>query len=280
MENVEVYPKIQVDEGEVRNQVIFGGVRAGSFIKDVVAGKTVDGRKYSFDDELVMEIHDRVTMAPGIKGFLRQTDSTTVGGEPVRAHFENLPNMMRLFGRWLEEEMEGLRGDPENIVRALQAAAGAHYGIVAPDFHPFDNGNGRTARALMNLVLMSQSYELTAHGLAIPPIPIVRTDKDSGHYIRSLRAVDESGMLNSLMAFIAQKWIESLDERLKKIHEKVQNPQNADKLLVQKLETRRELLKKFVKSGVPDSKKGNYQSFPVPDYFSARFVRLLNVETL
>lgn len=273
---LEVYPKIQIDGGDTRNQVIFGGQRADSLIKDVVAGKTVGGKRYAFDDELVMEIHDRVAMAPGIKGFLRQTDTTTVGGEPVRAHHENLPNMMRLFGRWLEEEMEQLRNDPENLTKALEVAAAAHYGIVSPSFHPFDNGNGRTARALMNLVLMSQSYELTAHGLAIPPIPIVRTDKDGGHYIRSLRAIDETGILNSLMTFIAQKWVNSLDERLAKIHERIKNPQNADKLLVRKLEARCELLRQFVKVGMPSSNGHDYKVFPVPDYFQARYVRLLN----
>ena len=290
---MELYPKPQIDEGEDRKQVLFGGVRATSFIKDIVAGRAVDGKKYQFDDELIMEIHDRVSMAPGIKSFLRQTDSTTIGGEPVRAHFESLPFKMKLFGRWLGEQMDLIKRDPENLTQALLVAAAAHYGLVFPGFHPFDNGNGRTARALMNAILMSQSYELTAHGLAIPPVPIVRTDKDSGHYIRALRTIDQSRQLNPLMTFIAQRWIESLDERLDKIHSNIKAPKtNADKLLIQKLEKRRELLRDFVKLGIPEDKKSNgndhsgngnshgngqkYQVFPVPDYFSPKYVKVDN----
>ena len=82
------------------------------------------------------------------------------------------------------------------------------------------------------------------------------------------------------MTFIAQKWIESLDERLEKIYVKINNPQNADKLLIQKLQSRKELLQQFVKFGTPGSNGHNYQTFPVPDYFSARYVRSLNAETI
>lgn len=289
MEKVETYSKPQTDEGEERRQVVFGGVRVISFVKDVVAGKMIDGKRYRFDEELIMEIHDRVSMAPGTKGFLRQTDSSTIGGEPVRAHFKELPFRMKLFGRWLDEQMERLRNEPDNLIQALEIAAAAHYGLTYPGFHPFDNGNGRTARALMNAILMSQSYELTAHGLAIPPIPIVRTDKDSGHYIRSLRAIGQTGTLNPLMTFIAQLWVKSLNERLEKIDSKIKIPQsNSDKLLIQKLEKRRELLREFIKSGVPENKNGNghpkgnghdsqaYQIFPIPDYFSLRYIKVDN----
>lgn len=264
---MEVYPKVPIDEGEIRRQVIFGGQRATSFIKDVVAGKSIDGRKYKFNDELVMAIHSRVSAAPGVETFLRQTDSTTIGGEPVMGSYEQLPFKMHLFGRWLEEQVDSLRKNPEDLISALYTAAAAHYGIVYPEFHPFDNGNGRTARALMNAILMSQSYELSAHGLAIPPIPIIRTRKDEGHYIRSLRAVDQTRTLNPFMSFIANKWIESLTERLTKIHAIMRKPKTkADQLLMEKLERRRQILQQFIKS-----EKEIYQ---IPDYFVTRYVRV------
>lgn len=267
--NVEVYPKIPVDEGEIRRQVIFGGQRAASFIKDVVAGKSVDGRKYKFNDEFVMAIHSRVSAAPGVESFLRQTDSTTIGGEPVMGLYEQLPFKMRLFGRWLEEQVESLRKNPEDLISALYNAAAAHYGIVYPGFHPFDNGNGRTARALMNAILMSQSYELSAHGLAIPPIPIIRIGKDEGHYIRSLRGVDQTRSLNPFMSFIAHEWIKSLTERLAKIHDIMRKPKTkADQLLIEKLERRRQMLQEFIRS--------EKEIYPIPDYFSTRYVKVTN----
>ena len=269
---METYPKAAVDVGEERKQVLFGGQRAAKFIKDIVAGRAVDGRRYGFDSDFVISLHDRVSMAPGVRGMFRQTDSTTIGGDPVRAHFEDLPGMMRLFGRWLEEQMQSLKEKPEDIVMALQTAAGAHYGLTMPDFHPFDNGNGRTARALMNAILMFQSYELTAFGLAIPPIPIIRSQKDEGHYIRSLKAVGKTKTLNPFMTFIASKWIESLDERLRKIQSLVNLKTKADQNLIDKLKRRKELLEQFVQV--------EKRRFPIPDYFGSRYVRFSNADTL
>src|SRR3989344_1236409 len=282
MERVEVSPKIQIDQGEEKRLVLFCGQRASSFIKDVVSGKTVDGKKYRFDAEFVMEIHDRVSLAPGVKGLLRQTDSTTVGGEPVIGSYEQLLFKMSLFGRWLQEQIGELKENPEDLLLVIKIAAAAHYGLVQRQFHPFDNGNGRTARALMNAILMSQSYELTAHGLAIPPIPIVRTDKDEGHYIRCLRAVDKTRVLNPLMSFIAQKWLESLEERMQKIKTQIKKPKTkADQLLFAKLESRQQLLRDFLKTDFNNGESkqngnGNYKVYPVPDYFALKYIKVSN----
>lgn len=267
---MESFSKVDIDPGEEKKQVLFGGQRVASFIRQVIAGRPVDGRRYHFDDDLVMAIHDRVSMVPGLHGFLRQTDSTTVGGEPV-GPYSQLELKMHLFGRWLEEQMDLLKNNPEDIVLALYIAAAAHYGLTQPSLHPFDNGNGRTARALMNIVLMSQSYELTALGEAIPPIPIVRTDKDQGHYIRSLRAVGQTRTMNPFMAFIAQRWIDNLDGRFVKLREEIKHPKTvADKKLFDKLERRKELLGEFIKSGNKDS--NGYRIYPIPGYFEPRYI--------
>jgi len=131
---------------------------------------------------------------------------------------------------------------------------------------------------LMNTVLMSQSYELTAFGLAVPPIPILRTNKDEGHYIKSLRAVGQTKTLNPFMAFIAQRWIESLNERIGKISENVKTPKTqADKLLLDKLENRRRLLQEFVQPVGNHNGNGHsadYQLYPIPNYFEPRRIRV------
>ncbi|QQG43170.1 MAG: Fic family protein [Candidatus Daviesbacteria bacterium] len=275
---METYSKIQVDEGERKDQVVFGGQRAMRFVKDVVAGKAVDGRRYKFDSDLIMELHRRVAMAPGIVNFLRQTDSTTVGGETVGS-YRQLEVKMQLFGRWLGEEMELLKENSEDIVLALYIAASVHYGLTQPGFHPFDNGNGRTGRALMNMVLMSQSYELTALGMAIPPIPIIRTDKDEGHYIRSLRAAGQTKTMNPFMTFIAQKWLEFLKQRMENFQAKVKNPKtDADKKFFDKMERRRELLEQFIHAG--NRGDSEYQVYPIPDYFAPRHIKFSYAETV
>ena len=68
-------------------------------------------------------------------------------------------------------EMTALRG----AVHPIKYAALVHKGLV--DIHPFIDGNGRTARLLMNLALLQDGY-----GIAI--IPPVRR----GEYINALRA--------------------------------------------------------------------------------------------
>ena len=68
-------------------------------------------------------------------------------------------------------EMKALRG----TVHPIEYAALLHKGLV--DVHPFVDGNGRTARLLMNLALIQDGY-----GIAI--IPPVRR----GEYIDALRA--------------------------------------------------------------------------------------------
>lgn len=275
---METFPKPQIDEGERRDQVVFGGQRAMRFIKDVVAGRPIGGRKYQYNSDLIMEIHRRVAMAPGIANFLRQTDSTTVGGESV-GHYGQLEIKMQLFGRWLEEQMDLLKQNPEDIVLALYIAAAAHYGLTQPSFHPFDNGNGRTARALMNVVLMSQSYELTALGLAIPPVPIIRTDKDEGHYIRSLQVVGQTKTMNPFMAFIAQKWLEFLDQRLINLRVRTKQPKTqADQKLFEKMERRKELLQQFIHTGNRGGEE--YQTYPIPDYFAPRHIKFSYAETV
>ncbi len=68
-------------------------------------------------------------------------------------------------------DMNALRGS----VHPIEYAALVHKGLV--DVHPFIDGNGRTARLLMNLALIQDGY-----GIAI--IPPVRR----GEYIDALRA--------------------------------------------------------------------------------------------
>ena len=80
-----------------------------------------------------------------------------------------------------------------------QEAAGEHPVIIAATFHyrfvrihPFDDGNGRMARLLMNLIL-------TKHGYTVS---IVQTDERQ-RYLRSLELVDENEDLSQFIDYIA-----------------------------------------------------------------------------
>lgn len=69
---------------------------------------------------------------------------------------EKVPALMATFASELNEQ--------KNKLHPLLFAAFAHRRLV--DIHPFADGNGRTARLLMNLVLVNKGYCV----LSIPPV--------------------------------------------------------------------------------------------------------------
>ena len=73
-----------------------------------------------------------------------------------------IPTLMRNFGRWLGSAPD----TPET-------AFAAHRHLV--DIHPFSDGNGRTARLLMNAILIRGGYP-----------PIVVRPEDRPNYLRAL----------------------------------------------------------------------------------------------
>jgi Fic family protein len=88
----------------------------------------------------------------------------------------------------MDELFNFCNNPPEDLHPVLQAAI-AHYNFVR--IHPFQDGNGRGARLLMNLILIRNGY----------PPAIVRVD-DRLEYYRSLQAAD-SGDIYPFQNFVA-----------------------------------------------------------------------------
>lgn len=85
-------------------------------------------------------------------------------------------------------------------VHPIEFAALLHIGLVA--IHPFIDGNGRTARLLMNLALLQAGYPITI----IPPV--IRTD-----YIDALKATnagDNQPFINLLSCMVGESQREYL----------------------------------------------------------------------
>jgi Fic family protein len=80
----------------------------------------------------------------------------------------------------------------------VKLAADAHYHLVT--IHPFADGNGRTARLLMNLFLIKAGY---------PPIIIKLTNRLA--YLKSLETAQIGGSLDSYYKLIYQSVNNSLD---------------------------------------------------------------------
>ena len=119
----------------------------------------------------------------------------TVTGEIFRfAEPLDVPEQMRL----LIQEVNELRGRSD--VEVLVAAAKVHYDFVL--IHPFDDGNGRMARLLMNLVLIKFGF----------PPAIIRTE-DKANYFAALRQAD-GGQLDVFVEYIAGSVCASLEVML------------------------------------------------------------------
>ena len=96
---------------------------------------------------------------------------------------------MTEWGEWLASE--------ETTSRPVALAAQAHHRMVA--IHPFIDGNGRTARLVMNLILMRAGY---------PPTVIQRINRRQ--YYRVLERAD-SGKPAALVNFVGRAVERSLN---------------------------------------------------------------------
>lgn len=114
----------------------------------------------------------------------RLTESDVVLPNPVK-----IPDLMREFVNWLV-------GD--NSDHIVKIAADAHYKLVS--IHPFSDGNGRTSRLLMNLLLMQEGY---------PPAIVRKEDRLA--YINSLEKAQKGGSLDDFYNLIYQSVDRSLD---------------------------------------------------------------------
>ena len=106
-----------------------------------------------------------------------------------------VPELMKALLKWLKENPEELR--------PIEIAAIFHYRLVS--IHPFDDGNGRITRLLMNLLLMKHGYTLTV---------IKRVDRR--RYYDTLGKADR-GDLKPFVNFVARSVEQSLDIYLNSI---------------------------------------------------------------
>lgn len=89
----------------------------------------------------------------------------------------------------------------KNNMHPIELAAEFHFRFVY--IHPFIDGNGRTARLLMNLILMRNGY----------PIAVIKND-DRDEYMKALETASTSGNLNDFVDIVANAVDKSLDTYL------------------------------------------------------------------
>ena len=85
-------------------------------------------------------------------GKLRDVEVYITGSAHDCPKPDKLNGLMLEFSKWLATAQEA------KTLHPVRFAAQAHFKLV--DIHPFIDGNGRTARLLMNLILMKYGYPI------------------------------------------------------------------------------------------------------------------------
>ena len=122
---------------------------------------------------------------------------TVVGSDHVFPAPEEVKPEMERLGVWMQEERE--RYHP------VEFAALLHLRFVT--IHPFIDGNGRTARLLLNLALIQRGY------LPVIVPPILKLD-----YNGFIRRYQNTGDAQPFVQFVCEQEIETQKEMSRLLH--------------------------------------------------------------
>ena len=131
--------------------------------------KAARSEAFKVSEDIILRLHRLFYQGiePEKAGIYRDHQVFITGTEYVPPKASELPALMMSFVDELNDTRER--------VHPVRLAAFAHRKLA--DIHPFADGNGRTARLLMNLILVNRGYQI----IIIPPV--LRVD-----YINALKA--------------------------------------------------------------------------------------------
>ena len=126
------------------------------------------------------------------------------------ASVTDTPIQMGELMQWYRSE------EQKNELHPVALAAMLHYKLVR--IHPFDDGNGRISRLLMNYVLLKNN---------LPPVVIKSADKRN--YLSALNNAD-AGDINAFIKYIAEQLVWSLELSVKATKgESLEEPDDVEK---------------------------------------------------
>ncbi|GAB4450272.1 MAG: Fic family protein [Anaerolineales bacterium] len=135
-------------------------------------------------------------------GQYRKTNVRIAGATLIPPEAWDVPQRMSDWENWLKEA--------ERAMHPVEVAALAHHQLTA--IHPFVDGNGRTARLVMNLILFRAGY---------PPAVILRANRQQ--YYRVLSQAD-AGKPAPLVNFVGRAVDHSLTLYLEACAPKTERP--------------------------------------------------------
>ncbi len=148
-------------------------------------------KKKMIDNDTIRQIHGTV-----MAGILEDAGKYRTKNVSIEGSTRAFPDRSKITG--LIDEL--IKKISWSKMHHVGTSAFLHHGFVS--FHPFTDGNGRVARLLMNLYLITRGY---------PPVVLKKGDKT--RYYRSLKAA-EAGNPAPFANFIAKAVDESLTSYL------------------------------------------------------------------
>lgn len=162
--------------------------KALDFIYDLASKRK--GNQFITEQD-ILEIHKYIlsSIDDAGAGVYRKIDVFIRGKDVEFPRPHDVPNLMKEFTHWLD-------GQQEN--HPVRVAADAQFKFVT--IHPFIDGNGRTGRLLMNLILMLNGY----------PMAIIKTEERTA-YLDSIYKGQTQNDLEGFYTIIENAVDRSLD---------------------------------------------------------------------
>jgi Fic family protein len=151
----------------------------------------------AIDEATVRELHRRIVARsqPEIAGIYSTYPRRIAGSPVVFPNAVKIPRLMKECGEWLA------KAEP-----VPATSFEAHFRLVA--IHPFADGNGRTARLLMNLLLLRGGY---------PPVAVRPEERKI--YLDTLEHASMREDLKPFQIFMHQRLDDTLGEYLRALEE-------------------------------------------------------------
>jgi Fic family protein len=153
-------------------------------------------------EDTVCELHRRIVARsqPTIAGIYSPHPRRIAGSPAIFPNPLKIPQLMEEFGAWLSSAPSTPEGAFEG-----------HFRLTA--IHPFSDGNGRTARLLMNLMLIRGGY---------PPVAVRPEDRKT--YLDALERGSLADDLRPLRNFMHERLDATLAEYLSALQEALSPP--------------------------------------------------------
>jgi Fic family protein len=149
------------------------------------------------EEDTIVELHRRIVARsqPEIGGIYSPYARRVVGSAVVFPNPAKVPTLMADLGAWLQ-----------NAPATPEAAFDAHFRLTA--IHPFSDGNGRTARLLMNLMLIRGGY---------PPVAV--RPEDRKEYLSALEKGSLTEDIGEFTELMQRRLLSTLGEYVSALQE-------------------------------------------------------------